>query len=105
MYSVWYTGYCFVSRRTGRKLEQNVSAVGPWQQVLVTCITCKYTVNESALSQPEILQTKYRITGSVKVIYLRISKRIHLQPLDKSTARGTVLCFSSRRCSVIMIYY
>ena len=44
----------------------------------------KYTVNESASSPLETLQRKYRATHSVEVIYLRVFKRIHLQPLYKS---------------------
>ena len=68
-----------------------VSAVGPWQEDLVAYVVHQYVVNESAFSLPEILQMKYRITRSIEVIYLGVSKRIRLQPLYKSTVCGTVL--------------
>ena len=61
-----------------------LSVVGPWQEVSVTCIVCKYTVNESAFSLPETLQTKYRVTRSVEV---NLSKDI-----QKDTLMYMLLC-------------
>ena len=74
--------------------------MGPWQQEpMVDVVVCDHAVIDSALPQIETMQMRCRVTRTVEAIYGRVSKRIRLKPLYKSTASGTVCCTTSTLAS------